>query len=56
MSNIVPSAVQTGVLNGCNEIAQKLYGSRLKGRLEVSERLWKAPLLAEKASSEDHSL
>ena len=29
MSNMVPSSVHTGVVNGCREIAQKLKGRRL---------------------------
>ena len=56
MSNTFPSAVQTGVLKGWRETAQKLKGRRLN---EVSGALDLAmpdPALAEYASSEAHSL
>lgn len=54
MSNIVPSAVQTGCLNGCKLAAQKLKGRRLNEPLGA---FWETfdPLLAENASEDDHS-
>ena len=55
MSNIVPSAVQTGWENGCREMAQKLNGRRLKEPSAFAD-LVPDPALAEYASSEAHSL
>jgi hypothetical protein len=54
-SNIVPSGVQTGFLNGCRLAAQKLNGSLLK--FDPFGAFWETlePALAEYASEEDHS-
>lgn len=35
MSKIFPLGLQTGWLNGCRDMAQKLKGRRLKGALEL---------------------
>lgn len=51
-SKMVPEGVQTGFLKGWREAAQKLKGRRRKG---AAVRLVWAPVLAEKASEEDHS-
>ena len=55
MSNIDPSAVQTGCAKGCREMAQKLNGRRLKVVSALVD-LAAEPALAEYASSEAHSL
>lgn len=54
MSNIVPSAVQTGCLKGCRLAAQKLKGRRLNEPFGAFKETLD-PLLAENASVEDHS-
>ena len=54
-SNVVPSAVHTGCVNGCRDTAQKLKGSRLKEPAVVPFGLIPEPALAEYASSEAHS-
>lgn len=56
MSKMVPSEVQTGDLKGWRETAQKLYGRRLKGAPAPEALARPEPALAEKASSEAHSL
>ena len=56
MSKMVPSAVQTGVLKGCRDTAQKLKGRRLKVASEAFDLAMPEPALAEYASSEAHSL
>jgi len=56
ISKTVPSAVQTGVLNGCRETAQKLKGRRLKVASGAFDFAIPEPALAEYASSEAHSL
>lgn len=56
MSKIEPSGAQTGDLNGWREMAQKLNGSLLKGALAPEAFARPEPALAEKASSEAHSL
>ena len=56
MSKIVPSDVQTGVLNGWRERAQKLKGRRLKELSGAIDLERPEPALAEYASSEAHSL
>ena len=54
VSKMVPSAVHTGLLNGCRETAQKLNGSRLKEAPDAF-CLTPEPALAEYASSDAHS-
>ena len=56
MSKIVPSRAQTGELKGWREMAQKLKGKRLKAAPEAEAFARPEPALAEKASSEAHSL
>lgn len=56
MSNIVPSEVQTGVLKGWRETAQKLKGRRLNVESGAFDFAIPEPALAEYASSETHSL
>ena len=55
MSKIVPSAVQTGVLKGWRETAQKLKGSRLNVASGAFDLAMPEPALAEYASSDAHS-
>ena len=56
MSKIVPSVVQTGVLKGWRDRAQKLKGRRLKVLSGAFDLESPEPALAEYASSEAHSL
>jgi hypothetical protein len=56
MSNIVPSKLQTGVLKGWRETAQKLKGRRLNVESGAFDFAIPEPALAEYASSEAHSL
>ena len=56
MSKIVPSVVQTGVLKGCRDRAQKLNGRRLNVLSGTFDLRRPEPALAEYASSEAHSL
>ena len=56
MSKIEPSGEQTGDLKGWSEMAQKLNGSLLKGAPAPEAFARPEPALAEKASSEAHSL
>lgn len=46
MSKMVPSIAQTGWVNGCRKMAQKLYGRRLK-ELSGFADLVPEPALAE---------
>jgi len=55
ISKMVPSMVQTGWVKGCREMAQKLYGRRLKEPSGFAD-LVPEPALAEYVSSEAHSL
>ena len=55
-SKIVPSAVQTGLVKGWREMAQKLKGRRLKVVSAALDFTSPEPALAEYASSEAHSL
>lgn len=55
MSKMVPSAVQTGVLKGWRETAQKLNGRRLKVASGALDLAIPDPALAEYASSDAHS-
>jgi hypothetical protein len=54
-SNMMPSAVHTGVLNGCRLKEQKLKGSRLKAACADLSDLTLEPAEAEYASDEFHS-
>ena len=56
ISKIVPFDVQTGVLKGWSETAQKLKGRRLKVASGAFDLAIPEPALAEYASSEAHSL
>ena len=56
LSKTVPSAVQTEMLNGWRETAQKLNGRRLKVVSASFDFEMPEPALAEYASSEAHSL
>lgn len=54
-SNMIPSAVQTGVLKGCRLKAQKLNGSLLKAAWPLVSARTPAPAEAEYASDDAHS-